>query len=143
MKKLKITAAVLALAAVAVTAYAALDAYGRLQVAVMVPPQEQAEAGTLNGAAVDKMPFTGTAAITFAIGAQTNAAFSATLQIQHAPASTGTFANVTGATSTLTGTNATSATIPYDMTGGNRYLRASVTTTNGTAPIAVTLTSFK
>ena len=120
---------------------AALDAT-LLQNAVMLAPQEQAEAGVLNGAAVDKMPFTGVGAIVISVGTPgTNEGFSVTFQVQHAPNSTGTFVNVTGKTATRT--TAGVSVIPYDFTSGDRYLRLVATTTNDVAPIAATINSYK
>jgi len=135
-----IMAAVLVIAG---AAYAALDAT-LLQNAVILKPQEIAGgAAQVTSTVVDKMPFTGVANIVLALGVNTGATM--VVQLQTAPASTGTFANVTGKTVTLTGTNGTSDVIGYDMTSGNRYLRVTVTNTSATAQGSVsgTINSFK
>jgi hypothetical protein len=100
---------------------------------------------TINSPAVDKMPFTGVANVVVAVAAPAKGAtnYTASVQIQHAPASTGTWANVTGRTATVTGASGGIATIPYDMTSGNRYLRAVVTTTNDVGAVGITINSFK
>jgi hypothetical protein len=100
---------------------------------------------TINSPAVDKMPFTGVANIVVAVAPPVKGAtnYTAAVQIQHATASTGTWSNVTGRTATVTGASGGIATIPYDMTGGNRYLRAVVTTTNDVGAVSITVNSFK
>jgi hypothetical protein len=140
---MKIIIVSIAAFAVAIVVYAALDA-SRLQNVTMVLPQVQAESGVLEGPAVDKMPFTGTGAIVYQVGAQagTNEGFQITIQIQSAPNSTGTFANVTGSVAVVTETEGELGVIPYDFTGGHRYLRAVITSTNDVAPVAVTINSY-
>jgi hypothetical protein len=102
-------------------------------------------AQVINSAAVDKMPFTGVANVVVSVAPPIKGAtnYTAAVQIQHATASTGTWANVTGRTATVTGASGGIATIPYDMTGGNRYLRAVVTTTNDVGAVGITINSFK
>ncbi len=102
-------------------------------------------AQTVTGSAVDKMPFTGVGNIVVNVGVpeKASATYSATVQIQHAAASTGTWSNVSGRTTTITGATGGVGTIPYDFTSGNRYIRAVVTSTNDVAPVGVTINSHK
>ena len=146
MKQWKQLIAGLAAFVVTVSVYAALDATLLTHVAILLP-QEQAEAGVLAGPAFDRSSFTGTGVIIVSVGASDTNTTATTVQLQHATAATGTFANVAGAAATFTGatggTNGAVKVIPVDLTGGNRYWRLLVTTTNGTAPVSATLSAWR
>ena len=121
---------------------AALDAT-LLQNVVIMKPQEIAGATEVTSTVVDKMPFTGVANIVVTMGVNTGATVN--VQLQTAPNATGTFASVTGATAALAGTNGATATIPYDTTGGSRYVRLLATNSNAGAEanIAATINSYR
>ena len=114
--------------------------------AVLVFDKARAAAQTITGDAVDTILYKGNGCIVVSIGTPVLGAanFTGTVQIQSAAASTGTWANVSGKTATLTGNGAGAATtIPWEFGAGSRYLRAIVTTTNDIAPVAATIHSFK
>jgi len=102
-------------------------------------------AQTVTGSAVDKMPFTGTANIVVSVGPgkEGSSTFATTVRIQSADTSNGSYTNVAGMATTITGASGGIATIPYDTTGGKRYIRAVATTTNDVAPLSVIINSFK
>jgi len=100
---------------------------------------------SVTGDAVDTMPYQGTAAIVVEYGAVKKGAdgFSGTVQIQSATARDGSYTNVTGLSTTFTNTAGGSAVIPYDTTGGKRYLKAVYTTTNDVTDISVWINGYK
>ena len=117
-------------ASVAVASYAALDT-SVLQNALVLKPQSVSAAAVVNSTSVDKMPYTGVANIVISLGVNTGATVYA--QLQTAPYSTGTFANVTGASASLTGTNGAITNITYDTTRGSQYFRIVVSNGNAGA----------
>jgi hypothetical protein len=138
MKKISIVVA--AVMACAVVTYAALDA-SRLQSVVLVAPTDVAIATNQTFSAVDKMPFTGVAGVVVVLGANTGAV--ANVKLQSSATGTNGWADIAGASANVTGTNGVVATIPYDTTGGSRYIRVSVTNSTAVAPITVILNSYK
>jgi len=100
---------------------------------------------SVTGDAVDTMPYQGTATIVVEYGAVKKGAdgFSGTVQIQSATTSGGSYTNVTGLSTTFTNTAGGSAVIPYDTTGGKRYLKAVYTTTNDVTDISVWINGYK
>lgn len=124
-------------------ALAALDA-SLLQYAEAIRPVSVASGAAITyGEVVDKMPLTGVAVISLQLGANTGATVNVALQA--APNATGTYANVSGATAVLTGTNGTIQTITYDTTKGNRYIRLQITNVaaGATAIISGSVISYK
>lgn len=114
--------------------------------AVLVFDKARAAAQTITGSSVDTINYKSFGCIVVSLGAGTLGAtnYTAAVQIQSAAASTGTWANVSGKTATLTGSSAGAVTvIPYEFGKGHRYLRAVVTTTNDVGPVAATIHSFK
>jgi hypothetical protein len=122
VKKILIALLVAGLSFVAI---AALDTSTLQNGVAFVPQSINSGAAAVSGVAFDKMSYSGVANIIVVIGANTGATVNA--QLQTAPASTGTFANVTGASVSVTGTNGAVGEIAYDLTGGSRYFRLVVT----------------
>jgi hypothetical protein len=102
-------------------------------------------AQTITSDAYDKMPLTGIANVVVTVGTPKKGAtnFVATVQLQSASTSGGSYTNVTGALATITGASGGSDTIAWDTTGGKRYIKAVYTTTNDVADVAITVNSFK
>jgi hypothetical protein len=136
----KITFIIAAMIAVTACLYAALDA-SRLQSAVLVAPTDVAVATNQTFDAVDKMPFNGVAGVVVVLGANTGAV--ANVKLQSSPTGTNGWVDIAGASTSVTGTNGVVKTIPYDTTGGNKYIRVSVTNATAVAPITVILNSYK
>jgi hypothetical protein len=119
--------------------------------ACLVVGTPRAALQTITGSAVDTVNYKGFGTVVVSIGAPVNSAtnFAATVTIQHAAASTGTYVTVTNSAgsaliATASGNAAGAVTrLPYEFGKGGRYIRAVVTTTNDAAAVAVTLNSFK
>ena len=136
----KIILSIAAITAAAGVVYAALDA-SLLQTAVLVPKTDVAIGTNQTFSAVDKMPFTGVAGVVAILGANTGSV--ATVTLQSSATGTSDWVNVSGTATTMTGTNGLIRTIPYDTTGGSRYIRIAVTNSTAIAPITVILNSYK
>jgi hypothetical protein len=120
--------------------YAALDA-SLLQTAVLVPKTDVAIGTNQTFSAVDKMSFTGVAGVVAILGANTGSV--ATVTLQSSATGTSDWVNISGTATEMTGTNGLVQTIPYDTTGGSRYIRVAVTNATAIAPITVIINSYK
>jgi hypothetical protein len=97
------------------------------------------------GAVVDTIDYKGTGLIFVNVGPPDNAAstFAASAVVKSSATSGGSYTAVSGTTGTASGASGGSIEIPYEFGKGNRYIKVEVTTTNGVAPFAASIHSFK
>lgn len=118
---------------VASSALAALDAYENNNVYSIVAPRSVATDGGYTSTPVAvKQTVKGRALVLlYLYGLGTGANHGATVKLQHASASNGTFSDVSGMTYSITGTNAGSVTsFDLDTQVLSNYVRAVVWSTN-------------
>jgi hypothetical protein len=113
--------------------------------AVLVRDKARAAAQVVTGPTVDTINYKGAGVIAVQIGSPVLGAtnYVGTAAIQSSADGSTSWANVSGKTATVTGATGGRTAIPWEFGAGNRYLRATFTTTNDVSSVSATLHSFK
>lgn len=130
--KIKFTLSMIGVLLIAAMAYAALDTYLATRTTILTPTVTICTSGTLaavTNSAVDCLGYKQRGAFMLGVAAHAkskNTNFVANIKLQHSAASTGTWADISGATASITGTNSQSDidTIEINFQELKRYVRA-------------------
>lgn len=144
---------------IAAMAYAALDTYLATRTTILTPTVVVCTSGTLaavTNSAVDCLGYKQRGAFVLGVASHAkskNTNFVANIKLQHAAASTGTWADISGATTSITGTNSQSDidTVEVNFQELKRYVRAiyyaanaqGVTTNDLYVSFSATLDGYK
>lgn len=139
---MKTIAAAIVAGLLAVPVLAAIDAYENNNVYTILAPRSVATDGGYTSTPVAvKQTVNGRALVLlYLYGLGTGANHGATVKLQHAPASNGTFSDISGQTYSITGTNAGSVTsFDLDTDIVSNYVRAVVWSTNSSEVVGAVI----
>jgi len=157
--KIKFTLSMIGVLVIAAMAYGALDTYLATRTTILTPTVTICTSGTLaatTNSAVDCIGYKQRGAFMLGVAAHAkskNTNFVANIKLQHAAASTGPWADISSATTSITGTNSQSAidTVEVNFQELKRYVRAiyyaanaqGVTTNDLYVSFSATLDGYK